>query len=210
MAVQDAHTHVAGRWRLVVTLAVAAALALWFIQHYALRYARYDAASYGDFWPRRAGLIPHIAGGVVAILAGVVQIWLGMTGRARQLHRLLGNIYLIAVATGSAAGFYLALTSSGPLGYSSGLFFLSVAWALTTAMAYWAARKRAMAQHREWMIRSYVVTFAFVFFRLLEDRLVALHVAPTVDIDSAVAWACWAVPLLLAEPLLQSGKLRGR
>jgi hypothetical protein len=36
------------------------------------------------------------------------------------------------------------------------------------------------------MVRSYIVTFSFV--------------------DATLAWACWAVPLLVAEPLIQ---LRG-
>jgi uncharacterized membrane protein YozB (DUF420 family) len=39
---------------------------------------------------------------------------------------------------------------------------LSTAWVLTTGMALAAIRKRAIERHRELMIRSYTVTFAFV------------------------------------------------
>lgn len=30
------------------------------------------------------------------------------------------------------------------------------------------------------------------------------------DIDSLMAWACWAVPLLFAEPLIQFRSMRKR
>jgi hypothetical protein len=122
---------------------------------------------------------------------------------------LLGRVYLGAVTVGSLAGFYLAATSANGLAYGAGLFFLSTAWALTTAMAYVAVRRRAIEQHREWMLRSYVVTFAFVFFRLLDNRLEANGVPP-LDAVGTAAWACWAVPLLMLEPMLQYRKMRQR
>jgi uncharacterized membrane protein YozB (DUF420 family) len=77
-------------------------------------------------------------------------------------------------------------------------------------MAFVAIRRRAIEQHRQWMIRSYIVTFAFVTFRLASKWLTAFHVAPEDDIFTMLAWACWAVPLLVAEPLLQLGKLKRR
>jgi uncharacterized membrane protein YozB (DUF420 family) len=76
------------------------------------------------------------------------------------------------------------------------------------AAAYAAIRKRAIERHREWMIRSYTVTFAFVLFRLMDQLLTHWHVAPDDQIDAMTAWACWSVPLLLVEPLLQLRKTR--
>ena len=58
------------------------------------------------------------------------------------------------------------------------------------------------------MIRSYTVTFAFVTFRLVGQWLGGLHLAPQDDIDTIMAWGCWAVPLLIAEPLLQLRRMR--
>jgi hypothetical protein len=46
---------------------------LWFIQQAARHYSIYSAASYGELWPRRAGFIPHMAGGLVAISTGLIQ-----------------------------------------------------------------------------------------------------------------------------------------
>jgi len=196
-------------WRLCGVLVVLAALVLWFIIHEALPFATFDATAYTDtFWPRRFGLAPHIAGGIVAILVGLAQLWLGLTGRIGVLHRTLGRIYLVAVAVASSSAFYLALTiGSAQFTYASGFFGLASAWVITTSMAYLAIRRRAVEQHREWMIRSYVVAFAFVTFRLLTETLIARHVAKATEVAAMMAFACWAVPLLVTEPVLQLRKI---
>ena len=151
-----------------------------------------------------------MAGGLVALSVGVIQLWLGLTGRTTSLHRTLGRVYLGGVAVGSAGGLYLALTIEPKyFAYATGLFMLSTAWVLTTAMAYAAIRRGQQQQHREWMIRSYTVTFAFVSFRLIEKLVLPWHIAADEEIDSMMAWACWSVPLLLVEPLLQWRRVRG-
>jgi hypothetical protein len=128
------------------------------------------------------------------------------------LHHVLGKIYAAAVLIGSLAGFYLAVTIPGHLPYRTGLFMLDVAWVLTTGMALYAIRTRCIEQHREWMLRSYTVTFSFVTYRLCSDwlrRWVHVPEDPIADeIDTLMAWASWAVPLLLAEPLIQLRSMR--
>jgi uncharacterized membrane protein len=199
-------------WRVCLALAVLAGLALWFIIHEALPFTSFDATTYTDyFWRRRFGLVPHIAGGVVAILVGLVQLGLGFTGRTGLLHRTLGRIYIGAVAVASTAAFYLALTiGSQQFAYASGFFGLASAWVITTSMAYVSIRHRAIEQHREWMIRSYVVAFAFVTFRLFTETLIAWKVAKAAEVSSMMAFACWAVPLLVTEPCLQIRKILRR
>lgn len=198
-------------WRLIAVMAVLAAFALWFVEHSVLLYLQYDPKAYGDLWPRRYGLLLHITGGLTALSAGLVQVWLGLTGRTSTLHRALGRVYVSGVLVGSTGAFYLALTLAPKDAiYAAGLFLLGVAWLVTTAMAVLTIRRHAYEQHREWMIRSYTVTFAFVTFRLFSQWLRELHFATADDIDTIMAWACWAVPLLLLEPLLQLRRMRAR
>jgi uncharacterized membrane protein len=165
----------------LVALLMLGAAVLYFVQHNALRYyTAFDATTYGDFWPRRWGPVTHIAGGLTASSAGLVQLWLGLTGRIGALHGALGRVYVTAVLVGSTGAYYLALTIDPKyVAYAAGLFMLSTAWVVTTGMAIVAIKRRAIEQHRDWMIRSYTVTFA-------------------------------AVPLLAAEPLLQLAKMRPR
>jgi hypothetical protein len=108
----------------------------------------------------------------------------------------------------SLGGFYMSLNiPPSYFAYAMGLFFLCVAWVTNTGMAVWCIRQRQIEQHREWMIRSYVVTFAFVSFRLVNQWLHTYYNQPDNDVSddlgTAMAWACWAVPLSIAEPLLQ-------
>ena len=53
------------------------------------------------------------------------------------------------------------------------------------------------------------MTFAFVIFRLFSDGLGKLGFASYDDIGAIMAWACWAAPLMLVEPLIQVRKVRG-
>lgn len=127
------------------------------------------------------------------------------------MHRSLGRIYVAGVALASTGAFYLALTIDPKyFAYAVGLFGLACAWVLTTSMALLAVRRRAIEQHREWMMRSYVVTFAFVTLRFLEKILLDWKVAPEPEVDTFLAFACWSVPLLLAEPLIQLRKIGRR
>jgi hypothetical protein len=201
---------VTNRWPLlgVLALAAVAALAFWIIA--AMPYLRWNPAQFGDvFWPRRYGLITHIAGGSIALLVGPLQLWLGETRSKLSWHRTLGTLYLLGVAVGAGGAYYLALTTPVGFVFAAGLFGLAVAWSIATAMAYRAIRRRAIDQHREWMIRSYVVTLAFVVFRAIVVALTVLGVGSEPERLALASWACWAVPLVLLEPCLQWRKVRG-
>lgn len=53
----------------------------------------------------------HIAGGMGALLAGPWQFSQWLRARALNLHRWLGRFYLLEVALGSVAGFFMAVVS---------------------------------------------------------------------------------------------------
>jgi uncharacterized membrane protein len=200
---------------LIVVLAALALALLWFVAQRTHYLTDYSLASYTPYlWPRRAGLIPHLAGGALAITAGLVQIWLGLTNRVGTLHHVLGRVYAAGVLIGSIGGFYLALTIPGPLSYAAGLFMLCVAWVMTTGMALYSIRTRRIEQHREWMLRSYTVTFAFVTYRLASywlRRWMRLPESEAADeVDRLMAWASWVVPLMVAEALIQLRSVRTR
>jgi uncharacterized membrane protein len=198
------------RLLIVSILGALALLALWFIGRSALPYFEFSQGHYGPyFWPRRWGLVLHVAGGVIAVTAGVMQLWLGLTHRVAALHRAVGKLYVGVIIVGSIAGFYLSLTIPGNAPYAAGLFFLCVAWVVTTSMGVLAIRRGNLLQHRQWMTRSYAVTFAFVTFRFGVNALTSQGLSPG-DAQAIMAWACWAIPLLLLEPLIQPGRLLTR
>src|ERR1019366_9400291 len=108
-------------------------------------------------------LIPHTLCGVIALLAGPVMFSSRLRQRHLKFHRVLGRIYVISVFIGAATGVALAAGRPGLPGTS----MQAAAWIICTTAALITARNRQIVQHRQWMARSYAVTFTFVSSRVL-------------------------------------------
>jgi uncharacterized membrane protein len=108
-------------------------------------------------------LIPHILGGIIALLVGPLQFWSRFRQRHLKFHRVLGRIYVIAVFIGAFTGIALSAGRPGMPGTS----VQAAAWVICTTAASVTARRRQITQHRQWMVRSYAVTFTFVSSRVL-------------------------------------------
>ena len=147
----------------------------------------------------RGLLIPHTLCGLIALLAGPVQFSWRFHQRHLKFHRVLGRIYVISVFIGALSGIALAAGRPGLPGTS----MQAAAWIVCTTAAFITARNRQTAQHRQWMVRSYAVTFTFVSSRVLNlwprywshlgDTLAAVGViaftlASLLVVDLALNW----------------------
>ena len=108
-------------------------------------------------------LIPHTLSGLIALLAGPVLFSSRFRRRHLKFHRVLGRFYVISVFVGSLTGIALAAGRPGLPGTS----MQAAAWIVCTTAALITARNRQVVQHRQWMARSYAVTFTFVSSRVL-------------------------------------------
>jgi uncharacterized membrane protein len=108
-------------------------------------------------------LIPHTLSGVIALLSGPIQFSSRFRRRHVKFHRVLGRIYVVSVFIGAATGVALA---NGRPGFP-GTSMQAAAWIVCTTAAFLTARNRQILQHRQWMVRSYAVTFTFVSSRVL-------------------------------------------
>jgi uncharacterized membrane protein len=110
--------------------------------------------------------IPHAICGVTATLIGPLQFSSRLRRKHLRLHRILGRVYVGAIFI--AAPTALALAWASPLILTT-LSQVTQAglWMLCTLFAFITARNRHIAQHRQWMIRSYAVTFSFISTRAL-------------------------------------------
>jgi uncharacterized membrane protein len=108
-------------------------------------------------------LIPHTLAGIFALLIGPINFSSRVRQRYLKFHRVLGRIYVISVFVGAATGVALA---SGRPGFP-GTCGQAAAWVVCTTAAFITARNRQIIQHRQWMARSYAVTFTFVSSRVL-------------------------------------------
>ncbi len=197
----------ASRRGALVGLSTVGVLALVFVALVALPYFQLTEAQFKVYWPRRWWLLLHIATGIVALLSGPFQLWLGLTEQRVQLHRRLGIVYMASVAVSSLAAYYLAFHTDFGWQFGLGLGSLATVWLITTGLAFAAIRRHLYEQHKEWMIRSYVVTTAFVTFRVFVGVLQATGVGTIVEELTAASWFCWAVPLLINEAILQGRKI---
>jgi uncharacterized membrane protein len=191
----------------VATLWLVGAMAMAFVVHTAVPYFSLSETQFGRYWPRRWWLLLHISAGTFALLSGPVQLWLGLTNRRRKLHRQLGTAYVGSVAVSSLAGYYLAFNTNFGWVFGAGLASLATAWVVTTSLAVVAIRRRQYEQHKEWMIRSYVATTAFVTFRLFFLVLEQMGIGTPIERLTAMSWLCWAPQLLIAEAILQGRKI---
>ncbi len=162
--------------------------------------------AFGRYWANRGWLLWHIAGGTVALFAGPFQFWSGMRRKLPRIHRLSGYTYIGGILVGGASSFYLAFNTLPDFG--AALFFLGVAWWVTTGMAFIAIRNRRIDSHKEWMMRSYVVTFAFVSFRYMVD--LPLFEAFGQSRLATAGWISWVVPLMFLEVVFQWKNVRSK
>jgi uncharacterized membrane protein len=185
-------------------------LACAFVFHYVFPYyLHYNPATFDNFWPRRGWLLAHISCGMVALLIGPFQFSRWLRQRYLRWHRVMGRVYLIAILCGSIGAVALSMTTPDGRSWGLGLQGLILAWVTTAGMAYYAIRQRQIQVHQEWMVRSYVVTFAFVTFRLLYDVPPMSRLGPPSERAITYIWACWALPLLATEVILQLRRMRG-
>jgi uncharacterized membrane protein len=111
----------------------------------------------------RGLLIPHTLAGIFALLIGPINFSSRIRQQHLKLHRVLGRIYVACVFIGAATGVALASGRPGLPGTS----MQAAAWVVCTTAAFITARNRQIIQHRQWMARSYAVTFTFVSSRVL-------------------------------------------
>jgi uncharacterized membrane protein len=136
-------------------------------------------------------LIPHTISGTVALLAGPLQFSTRFRQRHLQWHRVIGRLYAVAVFVGSFTGIALAAGRPGLPGTS----MQAAAWMVCTAVAVIAARNGQIAVHRQWMARSYAVTFTFVSSRVL--NLVPAYWSHLGDVLAAVGVIAFTLASIL-------------
>ena len=158
---------------------------------------------YNFYW--KMAFYTHITGGGIALIIG----WIQFSGKIRRtrlaLHRSIGITYITAILFGGLAGFYLAMHANGGVMNDLGFALLAIAWLGTTFMAYRKARQHKFEAHKNWMIRSYAVTFAAVTLRLWMPVLIIGVGLSEPAAYAMVAWLCWIPNIFVGELIVRTG-----
>ena len=189
-------------WSLIILIGAA------FLALVAFRYFIFTEEVYNRFWAIKWWVLGHVLTGSIALILGPIQFWKGFRNKYIHLHRTLGKVYLIAILIGAICAFVMAGTTALAISWqwAASLGFLGVAWVITAAMAYISIRKKKIDQHKEWMIRSYIVTFAFVTFRIFVGLGIIAGLGEFDEVAPSAGWASWTLPLLIAEVFIQWGR----
>lgn len=184
-------------------------LALRFLAREALPLlVNFDAIFYGRYWPHRGWLLIHMIAGSLALLLGPVQLVANLWWRRIVAHRWIGRTYLSAVVVGALTAGYLAVFN--PVGRAAVISFhtLAMVWMISAAMAYLAIRRRQLVMHQEWLLRSYVLGYTVVIFRLLSE--LPWFVGGGREEELIIGWLSWTVPLFITELVLSRRRLNAR
>jgi hypothetical protein len=149
-----------------------------------------------------SALYVHALGGVAMLGLGAVALYIGWTKRAFKRHRWFGYGYLMLGSIGAASALGLSVAAPHePRSLYVATGTLAAAWLAVAAMAYRAALNRRFETHRDWMIRSYVLTWTFVGCRMAN----ALSLFPILGEEATTAqiWLFWVVPYFACEIALQ-------
>jgi uncharacterized membrane protein len=152
------------------------------------------------------GFYTHTTLGGLALLSGCTQFLSGLRQKRLPLHRNLGKVYVAAVMLSGTAGLGIAFAASGGLWAQMGFAALGFLWLYTTAKAFLAIKKRDIAEHQNWMTRSYALCFGAVTLRLWMPLFLG---ALGMSFDFAypiIAWISWVPNLLVAEWIIRRPK----
>ena len=148
----------------------------------------------------------HVLGGSGMLLFGGINLYLAASNRRYRLHRLIGRAYLAFGALGSLSAILVTSTmahkppgSAVLTNATVSLLTLAAACLAFAALGLRAARNRRFASHGQWMIRSYVLAWSFVFCRIASR----LSDVDELGNGQAFIWLSWVGPLLLCELGLQ-------
>ena len=163
----------------------------------------------GTLSPRLASekwwLVAHFSGATCTLFLGPLQFWSYFRNKFPKWHRLAGKFYIGGSILSALMVFYLLTNYTLP-GAIPSLGFLAVIWLVTTLAAYWFVLHKNFRLHREFMIRSYVCSLAFIFIRLFSFIDGYTGIFDFIENEetrfTVYEWMCWVYPLLITEFVL--------
>lgn len=150
------------------------------------------------FFPVRWPLLFHGLGGLVALLAGPLQFSTRVRQRYLRFHRIVGRCYVGGVALAAPISIYLFFVHFPNSERVEGVFQASW-WVVTTGMALICARSHNITQHRQWVVRSYAVTYFFVTSRVAFALPPISHMQVTPENTALFLWPMLAVTIVGTE-----------
>lgn len=154
------------------------------------------------FWNKQFWFVSHLATAVIPLVTGPFQFWSWFRKHHMKWHRLIGKVYIFGCLLGGLTALYLGFSQPYPGSVVPTLILASL-WLFMTTAAWITIKRRNVEAHRLFMIRSYTLTLAFVFLRILSDLVYKHHFLSFIENeevkDATYEWMSWVIPVLVVE-----------
>jgi len=140
----------------------------------------------------------HVGFACVSMASAIINFSTRNYEKHPRFHRLNGYIYVLSVLLVVLTSGYMAPYATGGKISSMGFNLLNILWLAITVTSLVHIRKKRIAQHRRWMIRS----FAFCFTNMLTHLFTfLLHQVVGIDYVSSYTIGLYgAIVLILITP----------
>lgn len=157
--------------------------------------------------PFQLWLLPHGLAAAFALFLGPFQFSERLRRKYVTLHKTFGYLYIAGCYIGAPLGIYIQRFEEKMGTFSHSFTIATILdagiWMFATTMALYMIRNGRMAQHRQWMIRSFACALIF-----LEARVILVFFRLPENAGEYVVWGCVAAAFPLADLVLQIDELR--
>ncbi len=159
----------------------------------------------------KAAFYIHVFSAVVALFAGFTQFSPQFLQQYREIHRFIGRIYVWDIlAVNFPAAMIMAIFANGEMPGKTAFVLLDCLWFGFTYKAFVDARNRKFVGHKNYMIRSYALTFSAITLRTWKIILSHGFVIDPGELYKIDAWMGFLPNLLVAEWIIRSKKAAKR
>lgn len=152
----------------------------------------------------RVAFYVHVFSSIFTLMAGFSQFSSEILRQYRRIHKIIGRIYVLDVLlVNFPSALVMAFYANGHLPSKVAFLILDCLWFWFTLKAVIEVRKGNISSHRNYMMRSYALTFSAVTLRTWRLLFASFSKLDAETIYMLDAWMGFVPNLLFAELLIR-------
>lgn len=150
----------------------------------------------------------HVITGGIVLIMGVFQLNKWIRTSYPSWHMFAGRLYFFVLLIFTApSGLIMSFYANGGLMAKIGFALLALLWWFSTWNGFQLATRKQWSKHREFMLRSYALTFSAVTLRIY-SFLFALAGFRGESAYMLIAWLSWVPSLVAIEVWIRKDNIR--
>lgn len=142
----------------------------------------------------------HVFSTVLVLIAGFTQFNSFLLQKYPRFHRNIGKLYVFVVLFLAApSGLFIGYYANGGLISKVAFMLLSLLWFFFTYKGFIHIKNKNIPLHRQFMLRSFALTFSAITLRLWKVILVYLFHPSPMDVYQIISWLGWIPNILIIE-----------